>query len=152
MTRRTNTDKISGPKLISLFTGAGGLDLGLEDAGFETVAANEIEPPACETLRANKVRQQLQNSEFDAWFDKQTQQRCYANTEQAEIERQRIRLRSNPFKTSYLSHAEILEGDIRAISTEMFLAAAKAEIGALDLIAGGPPCQPFSRAGKRFTL
>ena len=152
MTRRTNTDKTSGPKLISLFTGAGGLDIGLEDAGFATVAANEIEPPACETLRANKVRQQLQNGEFDAWFDKQTQQRCYANTDHAEIERQRIRLLSNPFKTSYLSHAEILEGDIRAISTEMFLAAAKAEIGALDLIAGGPPCQPFSRAGKRETV
>jgi len=152
MTRRTKTDEISGPKLISLFTGAGGLDLGLEDAGFETVAANEIEPPACETLRANKVRQQLRENEFEAWFDEQIQQRCYANTDHAEIERQRIRLRSKPFKTSYLSHAEILEGDIRAISTDLFLSAAKSEVGALDLIAGGPPCQPFSRAGKRETI
>lgn len=143
---------MSAPKLISLFTGAGGLDLGLEDAGFETVAANEIEPPACETLRANKVRQHLQKRQFDTWFDQQVQQRCYANADPSEIERQRIRLRSNPFKTSYLSHAEILEGDIRAISTEMFLTAAKVKIGELDLIAGGPPCQPFSRAGKRQTV
>lgn len=151
-TLAAHSDKTNGPQLISLFTGAGGLDLGLEDAGFRTVAANEIEPPACETLRANQVRQHLQRGEFDAWFDKQIQQRCYTNTEHAEIERQRIRLQSNPFKTPYLSHAEILEGDIRAISTERFLSAAKAGIGAIDLIAGGPPCQPFSRAGKRETV
>ena len=152
MPRRADAGKIGHPKLISLFTGAGGLDLGLEDSGFETLAANEIEPPACETLRANKIRQQLSVSEFDAWFDNQIQQRCYANSQQDEIELLRCRLRSNPFKTSYLSQAAILEGDIREITTAMFLAAARTKVGALDLIAGGPPCQPFSRAGKRQTV
>ena len=29
-------------KLLSLFSGAGGLDLGFERAGFEIIAANEI--------------------------------------------------------------------------------------------------------------
>lgn len=41
---------------ISLFTGAGGLDLGCEAAGFVTVAAIENERIAQETLRANHGR------------------------------------------------------------------------------------------------
>ena len=32
-------------KLISLFSGAGGLDLGFEKAGYEIVIANESHPP-----------------------------------------------------------------------------------------------------------
>lgn len=40
-------------KLISLFSGAGGLDLGFKKAGFETVVANEIDKKICPTFRAN---------------------------------------------------------------------------------------------------
>jgi DNA (cytosine-5)-methyltransferase 1 len=38
---------------ISLFSGAGGLDLGVERAGYEIRAAVEYEQDACSTLRAN---------------------------------------------------------------------------------------------------
>jgi DNA (cytosine-5)-methyltransferase 1 len=41
------------PTVVSLFSGGGGLDLGLELAGFETRAAVEWEPYACRTLRQN---------------------------------------------------------------------------------------------------
>ena len=41
-------------KFISLFSGAMGLDIGLERAGFTCVACNEIDPLAIETIRANK--------------------------------------------------------------------------------------------------
>ena len=39
---------------ISLFSGAGGLDVGFERAGFETVFANEFDHDAAEAWRANR--------------------------------------------------------------------------------------------------
>lgn len=40
-------------ELISLFSGAGGLDLGFHKAGFRTIVANEFDPKICPTFRAN---------------------------------------------------------------------------------------------------
>lgn len=40
-------------RLISLFSGAGGLDKGFHNAGFQTVVANEFDPKICPTFRAN---------------------------------------------------------------------------------------------------
>ncbi len=40
-------------KLISLFSGAGGLDRGFHNAGFKTVVANEFDKEICPTYRAN---------------------------------------------------------------------------------------------------
>lgn len=42
------------PKAISFFAGAGGLDLGIEKAGFDILLTNEIEETYCETLRINR--------------------------------------------------------------------------------------------------
>lgn len=41
-------------RVLSFFTGAGGLDLGFDQAGFEIVRASDIDGPSCETLRLNK--------------------------------------------------------------------------------------------------
>ena len=41
-------------KVISLYTGAGGLDYGLEAAGFDTVVAIEMDKWCCRTLRYNR--------------------------------------------------------------------------------------------------
>jgi len=44
---------------ISLFSGAGGLDIGLEDAGFSCLYASDIDAAAHQTLVANKARDPL---------------------------------------------------------------------------------------------
>src|SRR5690349_7745630 len=42
------------PTVFEICAGAGGQGLGLEAAGFECVAAVEVDPHACETLRTNR--------------------------------------------------------------------------------------------------
>ncbi|MBP5227278.1 MAG: DNA cytosine methyltransferase [Kiritimatiellae bacterium] len=42
---------------ISIFTGAGGLDIGFERAGFSILSAVELHPTYCETIRENQKKQ-----------------------------------------------------------------------------------------------
>jgi len=93
-----------GLKLLSFFSGAMGLDIGLEKAGFETLLASEIDKSARKTISSNKP------------------------------------------DIALLS-------DIRNYSKEDVLeAAGLSEEDDVDLIAGGPPCQAFSTAGRRLGL
>jgi len=85
-------------KLVSLFTGAGGLDYGFEEAGFEVRAALEIDHDCCETIRANRQ-----------W--------------------------------------EIIQADINRISSKEILDKASVRPKEIDVLTGGPPCQPFSKSG-----
>jgi len=50
---RMNSEQMSDkvPTIVSLFCGAGGLDLGFAKAGFHTVWANDCNADACETFR-----------------------------------------------------------------------------------------------------
>lgn len=89
---------MSKPKIISLFSGAGGLDYGFEAAGFDTAVAVEFDRDACATLRANR-----------RW--------------------------------------QVIERDIFEVSTPELLERAALDRGDADVLIGGPPCQPFSKAG-----
>ena len=42
-----------GKKVVSLFSGAGGLDKGFEQAGFDIIWANEYDPSIWETFEYN---------------------------------------------------------------------------------------------------
>ena len=52
-------------KVISLYTGAGGMDYGFEAAGFETAVALELDHDCCETLRKNRRWPVIERSIFD---------------------------------------------------------------------------------------
>ena len=49
---------MKNPKIVSVFSGVGGIDLGFEEAGFQTIFATDIWERACQSLKQN-----LSNSE-----------------------------------------------------------------------------------------
>ncbi|MEZ3160955.1 DNA cytosine methyltransferase [Microbacterium sp. BWT-B31] len=82
---------------VEICAGAGGQALGLEQAGFEHVAAVEIDRHACNTLRENRPEWNVFEGDVVRWIK---------------------------------DHAAEYEG--------------------VDLVAGGVPCPPFSKAGKQL--
>ena len=87
------------PKVISLFSGAGGLDYGLEAAGFEFGAGVELDSDCVATL-----------------------------------------LESRP-------DWPVIDRSIFDVPTQELLDLSISRKGDIDLVVGGPPCQPFSKAG-----
>lgn len=56
-------------KSISLFSGAGGMDVGFKAAGFKVVAANEMDSYACKTFRANHPETELLEGDIENYID-----------------------------------------------------------------------------------
>lgn len=96
----TRPSSSSAKTVISLFAGAGGLDVGLEAAGFENRLCVEIDENARATLRLNRPEWKI----------------------------------AEP-------------GDIYRIEPKEILRQAGLRPGQTTLLAGGPPCQPFSKSG-----
>lgn len=108
-------------KYIDLFAGCGGLSLGLENAGFELCVAVEKSTMAAETFYHNFVKR-LEST--DEWV----------NYYQSSIE---VQLKN-----------KLIVNEVRALLDNSKLMQ-KLKRQNIDLIAGGPPCQGFSMAGKR---
>lgn len=58
------------PKVLSLFSGCGGLDLGFKQAGYEIVWANDFEPSSCRTYARNFGPHVVEGSIVDIDFTK----------------------------------------------------------------------------------
>ena len=57
-------------KAISLFTGAGGMDVGFDNAGFEIVLANEIDKNAAASYQANHPKSNIIVSDINKIIDR----------------------------------------------------------------------------------
>lgn len=88
------------PSLLSLFTGAGGLDIGLQAAGFEVRGCVEKDEDARETIRQN-------------------------------------------YKWPLIEEPDLDQTPPAKLAAEIGI-----QSGQLDLLSGGPPCQPFSKSGQ----
>lgn len=85
-------------KAVSLFSGGGGLDIGLERAGFQIALATDIEPRCAETHALNR-----------------------------------------PGTKFYL-------GSVADLTTRRLKSLLGSHFSRIDLLAGGPPCPPYSKS------
>ena len=92
----------SNRDVISLFSGAMGLDIGMGNAGLNVVVGQDFDNACVETMKAN-------------------------------------------------GH-NVLSGDIRDVQPQELLDITGLNVGEPFMICGGPPCQPFSTAGKRLGI
>lgn len=73
---RTTYSRSKSRKFISLFSGAMGLDLGLEEAGFETAACLELDKWACATIEKNRPELPLIKDDIKKWDGRKILEFC----------------------------------------------------------------------------
>lgn len=114
-------------RVLDLFSGIGGFSLGLERAGMETVAFCEIEPFCRKVLNKHWPDVPI--------FDDVRKLYRFADE-------------YNPCMDCGEPYCDLCDAhfaDCKCYGCSEF----DDEIGSVDLICGGYPCQPFSKAGKR---
>lgn len=102
---RTECDFTNGISAISMFSGAGGLDIGTQLAGVKVISSLDFFGDSVKTISQNK----------------------------------------------YFAHAEHLQKDIKTVTGRDYKEVIRKNNPEKLIIIGGPPCQPFSKAGYWVT-
>jgi len=106
---------------IDLFAGCGGLSLGFERSGGKLVLAVERSPMAAETFSHNLIAPVVSTAEWDKYVNRSVSDQV---------------------------HDGLLVRELKFLLDEPSLVTELANLN-IDVIAGGPPCQGFSLAGRR---
>ena len=141
------------PVAIDFFAGAGGMSCGLKQGGFHVIAAVELDFWAVQTYMVNlgayPCQLHFDTDERHEAFEKHLSNQIKENDEGV-IERAPIA------GTGWISGQDGIPGtnhmfiaDVRNLTGKKILETIGMELGEVDLVAGGPPCQGFSYSGQR---
>lgn len=142
------------PVAIDLFAGCGGMSCGLVQGGFDVIAAADNDAPATMTYMWNLGAYPCK-FHFAAPADEERMEK--------EIQKAWTRRKGEGLDGATVSGSGWIKnqgpglrgcehfffGDVRKLTGKQILDAIGMKRGEVDLVAGGPPCQGFSRANGR---
>lgn len=147
------SERRNRPTAFDFFAGGGGMSLGIISAGFEVVGANEWDAAAALTYMINLGSYPIK-IHFIEEGDEERLDKC--------AKRWLVKDTSGMEYMKYTSGSGLIctrpdmapvrnfwFGDVRQLRGIDILDALGMRQGDLDLVAGGPPCQGFSKAGKQ---
>lgn len=149
------------PTVVDLFCGAGGFSLGFLQAGWEVLCGVDHDPLATITYLSNLGAYPI-NLQY-ATEDDQNRLNTAVEREWKHCQRQAKKDHTIPVfpvsgSSGYWQRENVPPvrtfwfGDVRQMTGKAILASMALKPGELDCVCGGPPCQGFSRAGKRQVM
>jgi DNA (cytosine-5)-methyltransferase 1 len=146
------------PTLIDLFCGAGGMSLGFIEAGWRVVAGLDNDPAAAVTYLMNLgtwpmtllFATDADRDRLNRFIEREWRRAERAARQAARWPDYVVAGRYRPPDREPVRG--FVFGDIRQVRGADVLAALGYAPGEIDCVAGGPPCQGFSRVGRRNVL
>lgn len=141
---------------LDLFCGIGGMSLGFMQAGYEIICGVDNEPYAALTYMQNLGSFPITTHYVSDKDADRLEKACGKNMVQKE--------KSGAWKmtavsgSGYMRHSDFppvrnfIFGDLRDVSGTQICEWLDIEVGELDCVMGGPPCQGFSTVGRRNVM
>ncbi|MBI1939056.1 MAG: DNA cytosine methyltransferase [Ignavibacteriales bacterium] len=125
---------------VDLFAGASGLSEGFRVAGFQPVAHVEKDKYACLTIKTRIAYHYCKENNFEDLYKEYYYEKINKDIFYSEI----------PFyKTEVVINEEISDDRFNLIISRINDAKKQIDVGEIDVIIGGPPCQAYSIRGRK---